>query len=306
MKKFLVIVVLGLLISGNAYADNFKIGQIIKNEFRFSKKVSFPLGPGEWEVIDRDIWAFGPMKVRLITIAQIENNELVAIREFQEGNLSGGYQYYLNIAVLEYLYKNKYDGCYERPEYTLLKTYTKGNTHNCLVVRHIDPYKEIFTPDDPESYSARAPIKFFVRNNNLKLPNSALYSYHAYFSRMVSNYLYTAVYIDSPKKFGAPKNNSKGEETSEYHPFNIDKYPKHKKIMNNFIEISSSRHIEFEEIVNAKKKDKLKFVNISPNSNKIKKNKIINIEQIKKLHDLYKDGILTKEEFEKAKKKLLN
>ena len=76
--------------------------------------------------------------------------------------------------------------------------------------------------------------------------------------------------------------------------------------MNNFIEISSSRHIEFEEIVNAKKKDKLKFVNISPNSNKIKKNKIINIEQIKKLHDLYKDGILTKEEFEKAKKKLLN
>ena len=204
------------------------------------------------------------------------------------------------------VFKNKYDGCYERPEYTLLKKYTKGNTHNCLIVRHIDPYKEIFTPDDPESYSERARIKFFVRNNNIKLPNSALYSYHAYFSRMVSNYLYTAVYIDSPKRFGAPKNNSKGEVTSEYHPFNIDKYPKHKKIMNNFIEISSSRHIEFEEVVNAKKKDRLKLANTVTNSNKVKKNNVINIKQIKQLHDLYKDGILTKDEFEKAKKKLLD
>jgi len=30
------------------------------------------------------------------------------------------------------------------------------------------------------------------------------------------------------------------------------------------------------------------------------------VEQIKKLNDLYKSGALTKEEFEKAKKKLLN
>jgi uncharacterized protein YqgQ len=30
------------------------------------------------------------------------------------------------------------------------------------------------------------------------------------------------------------------------------------------------------------------------------------IDQIKKLNDLYKSGILTKEEFEKAKKKILN
>jgi len=30
------------------------------------------------------------------------------------------------------------------------------------------------------------------------------------------------------------------------------------------------------------------------------------VDQIKKLNDLYKSGVLTKEEFEKAKKKLLN
>ena len=30
------------------------------------------------------------------------------------------------------------------------------------------------------------------------------------------------------------------------------------------------------------------------------------VSEIKKLHQLYKDGILTKEEFEKEKKKILN
>ena len=30
------------------------------------------------------------------------------------------------------------------------------------------------------------------------------------------------------------------------------------------------------------------------------------VDQLKKLNDLYKSGVLTKEEFEKAKKKILN
>jgi len=49
-------------------------------------------------------------------------------------------------------------------------------------------------------------------------------------------------------------------------------------------------------------KHKLKFSNIS--SNKTKDDKIFN--QLNKLNTLYKEGILTKEEFEKAKKKILN
>jgi hypothetical protein len=66
--------------------------------------------------------------------------------------LSGGYQSDLNMAIVEIFYKDKYDGCYERPEYTLVKTFTKGNSHNCLVVQHIDPIKELYSPDDPDLY----------------------------------------------------------------------------------------------------------------------------------------------------------
>ena len=72
--------------------------------------------------------------------------------------------------------------------------------------------------------------------------------------------------------------------------------------MDKCIEISSLRHMEFEKIVNAKKRHKLEFINI--NSNEVKDNKIL--DQLEKLSTLYKDGVLTKEEFEKAKKKILN
>ena len=302
MKKLLITFIFIVSLINNGFADNFMIGQKIENELRFSKKVSFPLEAGEWEIIDRDVWFFGGIKIRLITLVQTENNKIVAFREFQEGNLSGGYQSDLNMAIVEYLYKNKYDGCYTRPEYTLLKKYRKGNSHNCLTINHIDPSKEIYTPDDPDSYIDRMRIRSYIEDNNLELPNNMLSSTHAYFSRIVSNYLYTAVYIDSPQRLGAPENNFKSEETSEYHPSNINKYPEYKKYMDRFIEISSLRHMEFEKIVNAKKRHKLEFINI--NSNEVKDDNIL--DQLKKLNTLYKNGVLTKEEFDKAKKKILD
>jgi hypothetical protein len=40
------------------------------------------------------------------------------------------------------------------------------------------------------------------------------------------------------------------------------------------------------------------------NNSKLEDNNIVN--QLQKLNDLYKAGVLTKEEFEKAKKKILN
>lgn len=302
MKKLLGIVALGLLLCSNVYADNFKTGQIIENELKFSKKVYFSLEPGKWEIIKREVWFFHAIKIRLITLALIENNEIVALREFQEGDLSGGYQSDFNLAIDRYLYGDKYDGCYKRPEYTLLKKFTKGSSHNCLVVNHIDPSKELYTPDDPISYIDRSNIRRYVEDNNIKLPNNMLSSRHAYFSRLVSNYLYTALYIDSPQRLGAPENNFKSEETSEYHPSNINKYPEYKKYMDRFIEISSLRHMEFEKIVNAKKRHKLEFINI--NSNEVKDDNIL--DQLKKLNTLYKNGVLTKEEFDKAKKKILD
>ena len=302
VKKFLMIIFIFISLVNNSLADNFKIGQKIENEFRFSKKISFPLDPGVWEVVNREVWFFGAVKIRLIGLVLIENNEVVAFREFQEGKLSGGYQADLNIAIHEYLYKNKYDGCYNRPEYSLLKKFSLGNSHNCLIVRHYDLLRELYSPDDPDAYTYRRNYRSYLENNDLKIPNNLFYSYHAYFSRLVNNNLYTVVYLDLPERFGAPKNKFKNEETSEYHPSNINNYPEFNKFMYKFIEISTQRHVDFENTINAKDKHKLNFLDI--NLNQIKDDKIF--DQLNKLNTLYKEGVLTKEEFEKTKKKILN
>ena len=302
MKKLFTFLIIVLLWSSASLAKNFKIGQKVENELRFSKKVSFPLEPGIWEIIDRKFWFYGPIKVELVTLALIENNELVAIREFQQGNLSGSYQSDLDMAMVEWLYKDKYDGCYERLEYTLVKKFNIGNTHNCLVINHKDISKELYTPDDPDMYLQRKNIRNYLRNNNIKFPKIMLQSSHTYFSRVVSNNFYSVLYLDDPLRLGSPENNFETEETSEYHPSNISKHPQHKKYMDKFIEISSLRHMDFEKIVNAKKRHKLKFANI--NSSTSQDDKIL--DQLKKLNTLYKEGILTKEEFDKAKKKILD
>ena len=54
----------------------------------------------------------------------------------------GKYQGAINKMIYEILFKNKYDGCYERPEYTVLEVYAKGSSHNCFRVAHADIIKE--------------------------------------------------------------------------------------------------------------------------------------------------------------------
>ena len=84
--------------------------------------------------------------------------------------------------------------------------------------------------------------------------------------------------------------------------------------MEKFIKIAAKRHKFFEKEIKAKDKHKMDLtefgvaeileetrtttINTSLNGN-------IAVE-IKELYELYKNGVLTKEEFEKAKKKLLN
>ena len=77
--------------------------------------------------------------------------------------------------------------------------------------------------------------------------------------------------------------------------------------MEKWISISAQRHLDFENLVNAKKKHKLDLNYFSPIKNTASQNKNDElINQLKNLNDLFKNGVLTRVEFEKAKKKLLN
>jgi len=151
MKKILGIVVLGLLLSGNAYAANYKIGQKVEGQIIFNKKNKIDIPPGEWTVVDQYIWHGHGLLAQETSLAKVKNNELSEFLSVSEFRLAGVAVGYIDTALHEILLKDKYDGCYERPEYFLLKFYVKGSTHNCFWVRHVDLKKSIYNPDDPKS-----------------------------------------------------------------------------------------------------------------------------------------------------------
>ena len=139
------------------------------------------------------------------------------------------------------------------------------------------------------------------------MPKVGLFSNHFYFSRLKAGKWRALRYAIDPKILGAPKNKYVTEDSSEYHRNNIENFPEHKKIMQKWISISAHRHIEFEKIVKALDRHKLDLKDLSPLKSFSSKNSSIDIaDEINKLNDLYKSGILTKEEFDKAKNKILN
>ena len=75
--------------------------------------------------------------------------------------------------------------------------------------------------------------------------------------------------------------------------------------MDEFISISSQFHKEFESMLKAKKNHLLDIDKYISENKKKNTDKEIT-KQLKQLGDLYKSGVLSKEEFEKAKKKILN
>ena len=155
--------------------------------------------------------------------------------------------------------------------------------------------------------ASNAGVKKWIRDNNIQLPRVGLSSFHAYFSRLAAGKWYLLSYGIDPKILSGPKNNFISEETSEYHKNNISNYPDHQKTMQKWVSISAQRHIEFENLIKVIERHKLDLGDLSPSKSQLSKNSSNEIiDQINKLNILYKNGILTKDEFEKAKKKILN
>ncbi|MDC0951698.1 SHOCT domain-containing protein [Candidatus Pelagibacter ubique] len=309
MKKILGIVVLGLLLSSVVFGETYKTGQEVEGQIVFSKKVKIDLPEGKWTIAARQLWNYHGLNLEEYSLVKIEDKEFmegITVGQFQ---LAGIVEGRINSALYEILFKDKYDGCYERPEYFLIEFYAKGNTHNCFWVLHEDVDKELNNPDDPTLRGSNRLLKKWFEENSIILPKITLSSDHSYFSRLTGGTWFVVGYYANPKFFNAPINKFYTEESSEYHKFNIEKFPEHKKVMQKWISISAERHKQFEENVKVRNSNKLDLsnyysANIKPKNNKNKLSSEV-ITQIKQLNDLYKTGVLTKDEFTKAKKKLL-
>ena len=288
-------------------AKMYRIGTTFEKEIKFTNKFVLPLSDGKWETVDKySFFYYFPFKGN--AIARLENNELMELILVEKANLSGEAMGLIDQAVNEIIFKNKYDGCYERPEYYLVEVFSKGGTHNCMVIKHLDTKKELFAPDDPETTYGK--LKKWLIENSIIIPPISFDSFHSYFSRLNRGDWYVVQYMANPKIFNSPKINYISEEGSEFNKANIDRFPEHKVTMEKWISISAKRHEYLEKLFNAKENHLLnlnKYIlekDIDNLSNQGEKKNIT--EDLEKLNELYKSGAITKEEFKKAKDKILN
>ena len=311
MKKILIVLIFSFSficsIFQSVKAQSYKVNEIVENEFEMSKKFSINLPEGKWVIAEKSTMYFHGIRAKTYILFRLENNKAVEGIEIGEWHTAGIYENIVNQAIYEILFKNKFDGCYERPEYSIVRFFRKGNSHDCFWAGHIDVYKELFNPEDPELKTANAQLRRYIKQNKIELPKVALFSNHSYFSRLRAGKWYTISYQIDPETLGSPKNKFITEESSEYHRNNIENYPEHKKIMEKWISISAKRHKDFENSINALDRHKLDLddlitAEVIPNTNGSKDIS----SQLQKLYELYKNGVLSKDEFEKAKKKLLN
>jgi len=306
MKKIIYISLFKFLLIFNSisFAKTFYIGDEINNVFDFNRYIKIQLDSDKWEVVRANKMNHG-VSQRIVGIARVENNEIMEMIEIYEGLLAGYYIGHVDPIIIEIVFHDKHDGCYERPEYFLLELYRKGNTFNCMIVGHMDVTKELNYPDSPHGKAAASAYNYWIKKKSLNYPKIMLSSYHTYFSRLTGGTWHEVRWHINPKLLNAPKSKFFSEETSEYNKSKISQFPNHQKTMNEWISIASKFQKEFEEMVKSKKRHRLNLDQYIDSSIAIKSDNLIT-NQLKKLNDLYKSGVLTREEFEKAKKKILD
>jgi len=262
MKKNLIIYLSFLffvVLIEKSLSEQTSVGEIISGDIKLNNSIRLELPKGDWEIVRKSSAYDYGISQRIIGIVQIKNNEIFQAIEIYEGLLGGMYQSTIDTAINEIVFKNRYDGCYKRPEYYKLVLYRKGSTHNCMYIEPWDLPKEINNPEDPELRGMGAAYSYWAKEYNYKVPKIVLTSNHSYFSRLVGGNWYRITYILNPKLFNAPDSRFQTVETSEYHPGNIDNFLEHKEVIEKFLELSIDRHKSFEKSVKSKKRHKLKF-----------------------------------------------
>ncbi len=263
LKVFFCLLLFNLLLSSSS-AGGYSRGDIVKNEIELYR-LKIPLPPGKWEIFDIFGSHYGSLHAKEYDLVKLnKNNQIIETVSLGFIFTAGRAQADVNLVVNEILFYDKYDGCYERPEYYVVEVYHKGSTHNCTVIGHADPMKELYNPDDPSLKRYSAYTRKKIEDRKIKLPKMGLYSNHFYFSRLVGAYWYVLSYGIDPEILGGPNINNFTEETSEYHKLNIHKYPEHKKIMDLWTSISTKRHQDFEKMVKAKHRHRLDLEKYNP------------------------------------------
>ena len=273
------------------------------------KKMRVDLPDGKWEYIRQSSWWWAGFGYSCKSFILKEGRIFKSLMSMCEMRTAGRYTANVGAVLNKYYKRGEYDSCTLRPEYFYANLYLKGTSSNCFRIRHIDHDKEMNRPDDPDDVGGLRPIlRKWFKENNVEEPKILLAATHEYFAPVVTENGPGVYFLINPEAYGGPKNKYFTEETSEYHRNNIDKHPEFKKFMDEFTSLSAKRHKEFETLWKARKKHKLDLSDVI-----LDEKDIVSVEsdtdivkRLNELKELLEAGVITKEEFKKAKKKLLN
>ena len=285
-----------------------KINETIRDEFKSSKKMILPLDDGDWKLVNKefdDIYA--TIKSEDLLFMKFEGQTPVAFFNIiRVDNLSKWVAYMSNY-IQAAVFKSEEDGCRDRQHYNYLKFYKKGFAHNCMVVSILDVKRELSPSVSSGDEVFTASLRDYIEKNNIKMPDIYLNYFTSYHSLAVRPSWYLFSYGITPEAFANYKPKFTSRDTTEFHPDKIGNFPKAKKVMEKWLEKSAQLHKNFEQFQTVKKYQKLDLSDILPQNynlkNKSTKGNVT--KELIKLNELYKSGALTKEEFEKAKKKVL-
>ena len=296
MNKLLAIVVLSLLLNVNAYAApkfSAKVGDIVENEVSFGKRDKFPLPPGEFTVgvIKR------PKEFRDVMLYQIDEKSGTvrwAISIYATGRGDGWW--------------NPSKFC-KRTSVYFIKKKLGNKRFACWMVNHS-------RSDIGAEKGFWKLVRDYEISNKIVSPDIFVYSQYAYAK---GSKLYGISYYYNPELDGVPKPKQLDWETNEFHVQKVMRNPKHEAFLKKYISISANLVDRFNQLNKVKGELTLNpeenFTQASINvekagTKKVKKstdaNKVDIVSQIKGLKELLDAGAITQEEFDKAKKKLLN
>ncbi len=320
----LIILLLIFFFQTNAYSERIWTktndwrtikGEKISGEFKVNKKMILPLPSGAWELIDKESHTITHgISTDSLTFVQMENGIPTKFFEIARATGLSKWQAYLTNIIEAAVFNSKEGGCRNRQHYNYLKFYKRGNAHNCMMVYMLDMQRALNPSDYDPDRVFNLGIRNWVEKNNIELPKIYLTHEASFFSMTVRDEWYVMMYAETPQKFANYKPKFTSRDTTEFHPDNIENFSEARKIMDKWIERSALFHLEFEIFQKARKSQKLDlrpYVLSKTNKNKKKiilindKNSNELSEELIKLNELYKSGVLTENEFKKAKQKLL-
>ena len=293
MKKIILIISIFLLLGTNAFAKfMYNVGDKVQNEVIFGKKDSFKLPSGEFTVgvVHRE------REFKKIMLYQIDKN-------------SG----FVRWAIIFYATGNTQWGWWNPPKFCdrtnvyFIKKKKGNKKYACWMINHS-------RSDIGANKGFWKRVRDYQLANGIKNPDIFVYSHYAYSK---GPKVWGSYYYYNPELDGVPKPKSLEWDTNEFHLQRVMNYPKHEEFLKKYISVTAKFIDEFNKSHKIKGKLSLNpqenFSQASINTES-KENKNVTksadkedvVSNLKKLKDLLDSGAITQEEFEKAKKKLLN